>query len=135
MTTIQSMENLKTLQNVVEFLGRWQERTKRDPLVNTFFQLMTVRKMTMAKTVLAKIKRKFDSSIWHQGYLNALDGMVAASLTKGSRSIFINQLKVERSEAFKKKFLQQSKYELHTDFDRGYFSAWADYMHMLKKRG
>ena len=102
--------------------------------MNTFFQLLTVKKMTTAKTVLEKIKRKSDSSMWRRGYLNALDGMVAASLTKGSRNVFINQLRVESGEALRKKFIQQSINELHADFDRGYFTAWADYMHMLKKR-
>ena len=130
----QSLEKLETLHKVVEFLGNWQKRGDGDSLANTFFQLLREGKRTAAKTVLEKIKQKSESSKWRQGYINALEGMVIASETKEDQEVFINQIRIEKSDELRRKFFQQSKNELHSDFDRGFFSAWTDYMQALKQK-
>ena len=129
----QSLEKLETLHKIVEFLGNWQERGNRESLVNTFFQLLREGKRTSAKMILEKIKQKSDSSKWRQGYNNALEGMIVALETKEDREVFINQIRIEKSDELRRKFFKESKNELHSDFDRGFFSAWADYLQALKK--
>lgn len=129
----QILEKTETLQKVIEFLGTWQERGKKETQVNTFFQLLNGGKRTAAKIVLDKIKQKSETSLWHHGYINALEGMFYALETKEDKEFFINQIKLENSEMFRRKFFQQSKNELQTDFDRGYFSAWIDYLQVFKK--
>ena len=133
MATIQGLEKLETLQKVVDFLGSWQERGKRESLVNTFFRLVREGKKSGAKAVLEKIKERSESSMWRQGYINALEGMVVASETKDDRDVFINHVRVESSDELRRKFFQQSRNELHAEFDRGFFAAWAEYMQALKQ--
>ena len=132
MATRQSLEKLETLHKVVEFLGNWQERTKKELLVNTFFKLVTKRRITAAKAVLNKMAQQSEPSLWRLGYINALEGMVVATEASRDLDVFINRVRVENSTGVMKKFIQQSNNYLHGEFDRGYFSAWADYLQTLK---
>lgn len=126
------MERLETLQKVVEFLGSWQERSRKESLVNTFFHQLLEGKKTAAKAALEKIRKSAEPSPWRRGYINALEGIIAASEAKEDRDVFINQLRVEKSDELRRTFLQQSKNNLHADFDRGYFAAWADFIQALR---
>jgi len=36
-------------------------------------------------------------------------------------------------QTYRREFLRQSEHRLHADYDRGFFSAWADYMRILPK--
>ncbi|MFH0749103.1 MAG: hypothetical protein V1915_04215 [Candidatus Bathyarchaeota archaeon] len=131
MAVIQTLAKLDTLQKVVKFLGNWQEQPTRDSLVDSVFQLLLKGKITAAKTVLEKMKQKSESSIWRRGYINALDGMVVASETKDDPSVFINQITLEKCEDLRRNFLQQSRNDRQSEFDKGFFSAWSDYLQML----
>lgn len=132
MTTLQDMEKLATLHKTVEFLEGWQKQAKKESLVDTFFHLVAQEKRSAAKVVLEKIKLKSENSQWRRGYINALEGMITVSETKNDQNVLINQIKTEGSDALRKAFLKHSSNELHSDFDRGFFSAWADYTRTLK---
>ena len=133
----------KVLYEAVNFLNDWKtqtkkkklvntSQTKKKKLVNTFFQLLTQRKKTAARKTLERIKQNGETSQWQGGYINALDGMITASVKSSNRSAFINQINIERCDDLNKMFLKQSENILLTDFDKGYFTAWANYMQMLK---
>jgi len=132
MTTLSEPEvRQEALRKTVEFLNGWQEQSKGRSLVNTFFHLLAQGKKTTAKIVLEKIKRRSELSRWRRGYINALEGMLAAS-EAGDRNVFMNQIRAEKYGEFRKAFLQRSRNDLHDDFDKGFFAAWADRIEALK---
>ena len=133
MTTLQRLERLATLHKTVEFLEGWQEQTKRESLVDTFFSLIAQEKKTTAKVVFEKIKQKSEASQWSNGYINALEGMMSVSIVKNEKNILINQIKAEKSNELKEIFLRHSNNKLHNDFDRGFFAAWVEYMQVIKR--
>ena len=132
MANLQQVEKVATLLKTVGFLEEWQEQAKKESLVGTFFHLVAQEKRATAKVVLEKIKQKSENSQWRKGYINALEGMITVTEAKYDQNVFINQIKTERGAEFRRAFLKQSSNELHSDFDKGFFSAWADYMRVLK---
>ncbi|MFH0897944.1 MAG: hypothetical protein V1850_07875 [Candidatus Bathyarchaeota archaeon] len=126
------MEKLETLHKTVEFLEGWQEQAKKESLVDTFFRLVAQEKKASAKAVLEKIKQKSENSKWRKGYINALEGITVTE-AKNDQNVLINQIKIERRDELRRAFLKHSSNELHSDFDRGFFSAWADYIRVLKR--
>lgn len=132
MTTLQPIEKLATLHRTVEFLEGWQGQAKKESLVNTFFHLIVQEKRNAGKIVLEKIKQKSESSQWRKGYINALEGMINIIETKNDQNVLINQIKAENINDIRKTFLKHCNNELHSDFDKGFFSAWVDYIRTLK---
>jgi len=129
MTTLSETKLRKT----VAFLDKWKKQPRRKSLAGSFFKFLVNNKRTAAERALIKIRQKVQSSPWHRGYINALEGMVAALDTKKNQSLFLHQIKAKNNKGPSKIFLQHSRNELLDDFDRGYFSAWADYMYTLRK--
>lgn len=134
MTTILELEEKqKALHKTVEFLNSWKSHSKRKSLVNIFLHLLAQGQMTDAKRVFDKIRQKIEFSKWRRGYINALEGMIVASVARTGKNAFINQIQAERIAKLRKIFLKQSRNVLHDDFDKGFFAAWADYIRVLKK--
>lgn len=134
----------ETLRKTINFLDQWREQSQREVLkkpkqsereasVNPYFHLLAQWKWAAAKRTLEKIKKTFEPSQWSSGYINALEGMVAALEVKSDRNSFIKQMKIEKCDELRKQFLQQSQNFLHDDFDKGFFVAWVDYTRALKK--
>ena len=132
MATAPPPKRLDSLHKAVAFLESWQEKTKVKTLESNFFSQLIQGKKDGAKVILENIKEKSESSKWRKGYINALEGMIVASETKEDKNIFMNQIMTNKSDYFRKIFLQQSKNDLYSDFDKGFFSAWADYARALK---
>jgi hypothetical protein len=95
-----------------------------------FFQLLKGRKFAEAERVLERIRKKTNETEWNSGYLHALDGIILATKSNDTYAFLTNvnfedekQLKKDRKE-----FLKEYKNKIHTDHDRGFFAAWADYM-------
>jgi hypothetical protein len=107
------------------------------PLLATrFFQLLTQRSITEAERVLEKIEEKVGKSDERgAGYMAALEGALMVLKANNDRYAFI--MKVEPGDKeinkFKNEFLKYSRSEIHTAYDRGYFSAWSEYMRVLSK--
>jgi len=98
--------------------------------VTRFFQLATKRRFAEAERVLERIKLKVQETEWNRGYFQALNGIL---LTKKSNDAyaFLQNLDLNNENELKKyrrEFLKQSRNKIHADYDRGFFSAWADYM-------
>lgn len=95
-----------------------------------FFQLLKGRRFAEAERVLERIREKTNETEWNTGYLHALEGIILAQKSNDSYA-FITNVNFEDEKELKKsrkEFLKEYKNKIHSDFDRGYFAAWADYM-------
>ena len=95
-----------------------------------FFQLLKGRKFAEAERVLERVKENTNSTEWNSGYIHALDGVLLSQKTNDSYA-YVNNVNFEDEKDLKKsrkEFLKEYKNKIHTDFDRGFFAAWADYM-------
>ena len=131
--TLQPMEKLASLNKTVAFLEMWRGQVKKESLVDKFFNLVVQEKKKAANVILDKIKQKSEQSLWRKGYITALEGMAMLIGTKNDQHVYINKIKVERSDEIRKVFLKHSNNELHSDFDKGFFFAWVQYMLVLKR--
>lgn len=106
---------------------------KIQPLVKAYFELLAQRKLSAAEKALNEVRQGVHSTQWLIGYVNALEGMLAASELKNDERLFINKNDSEKAGILGRKFLNQSRNELQAEFDRGFFSAWADYLRSVGK--
>jgi len=104
--------------------------------VTRFFQLVTNRQFAEAERILERLKQKMQMSERNRGYFQALYGMLLAHRNNDDRYAFLSNLNIKDQKelhAYRREFLRQSENRLHADYDRGFFSAWADYMRILPK--
>jgi len=104
--------------------------------VTRFFQLVTTRQFAEAERILERLKQKIQMSERNRGYFQALYGMFLAQRNNDDRYVFLSNLNMKDKKEFqtyRREFLRQSERRLHADYDRGFFSAWADYMRILPK--
>ena len=104
--------------------------------VTRFFQLITDRRFAEAERVLDRLRERMPKTEWTQGYIQALKGMLLTQKSDNDIYAFISTLnfndKKELSK-YRREFLQHTRNKLHADYDRGFFSAWAEYMRVLYK--
>ncbi|MBT8171935.1 hypothetical protein KJN74_03600 [Candidatus Bathyarchaeota archaeon] len=99
-------------------------------LVVRFFEFLKRRRFAKAEDVLQQIRQKTNETEWNRGYLIALDGVLLAQKSNDSYSFLMN-VNFDNEKSLKKsrkEFLKEYKNKIHSDFDRGFFAAWADYM-------
>ena len=106
-------------------------------LVTRYFQLIVGRQFTEAERELERIKQKMQKTEWNRGYFRALYGMYL-SRKNGATDDYAFFSKLDLSDTvalhgYRKEFLDHMRNGLHGDFDRGYFSAWADCMRILTR--
>jgi hypothetical protein len=104
-------------------------------LVTHFFQLIANKKFAGAARELEKIKQKMHKTEWNRGYFRALSGILLSKRNKDNYS-FCSNLDFENIQTLKKyrrEFLGHVRNSLHGDFDRGFFSAWADCMRIISQ--
>jgi ATP/maltotriose-dependent transcriptional regulator MalT len=124
----------------------WKEtrRTWNDmaiPLVmmTRFFQLVSQRKFAEAERVLERITvkmKKRKKREFNRGYLEALSGIILTHRSSGESYEFFSNIDLNDVKAQKKHqkdFKEDAKSRFHADYDRGYFSALADYMRIVIK--
>jgi hypothetical protein len=105
-------------------------------LVTRFFQLIISRQFTEAERELERLKQKMHKTEWNRGYFRALYGMYLSRKTNGDAYAFFPKLDLTDKAAlhsYKREFLDHVGSKLHGDFDRGFFSAWADCMRVLSR--
>jgi hypothetical protein len=103
-------------------------------LVTRYFQLIVKRQFTEATRELERLKQKMHKTEWNRGYFRALYGMYLSRKSSGDAYAFFSKLDLTDKEAlhgYRREFLDHMRNGLHGDFDRGYFSAWADCMRIL----
>lgn len=100
-----------------------------------FFQLLKGRRFAEAERVLERVKQNTNETEWNRGYIHALEGVLLAQKSNDSYA-YIKNVNLDDEKDLKKsrkEFLKEYKNKIHTDFDRGFFAAWADYMLTSKK--
>lgn len=105
-------------------------------LVTRFFQLILNRQFTEAERELARMDEKMQKTEWNRGYSRALHGMFLSRKANGDQYAFFSNINIDDETAlsnYKREFSNHVKNKLHDDFDRGFFSAWADCMRVLRK--
>jgi hypothetical protein len=103
-------------------------------LVTRFFQLLVNRQFTEAERELERLKQKMQKTEWNRGYFRALYGMYLSRKANGDSYAFFSKMDLDDKAAlhsFRREFLDHVRNRLHGDFDRGFFSAWADCMRVL----
>jgi hypothetical protein len=107
--------------------------------ITRLFQLVSERKFAEAERTLERITarmEKSDEKEFNKGYLRALDGIILTSRSGSETDEFFGHLDFNDIGALKryhKDFLKNAKSRFHADYDRGYFSALADYMRVVLK--
>jgi len=105
-------------------------------LVTRFFQLLVNRQFTEAERELEKLKQKMHKTEWNRGYFRALYGMYLSRRNNGDAYAFFPKLDLNDKAAlhsYRREFLEHTRNGLHGEFDRGFFSAWADCMRVLSR--
>jgi hypothetical protein len=105
-------------------------------LVTRYFQLIVARQFTEAERELERIKQKMQKTEWNRGYFRALYGMLLSRRTTNDSYSFFSKLDLTDKPAlhnYRREFLDHTRNGLHGDFDRGFFSAWADCMRILTR--
>jgi len=106
-------------------------------LVTRYFQLLVNRQFTEAGRELERIKQKMHKTEWNRGYFRALYGMLLVRRSNNNDShAFFSKLDLNNKtvlHGYRREFLGHVKNRLHGDFDRGFFSAWADCMRVLSR--
>jgi hypothetical protein len=106
-------------------------------LVTRYFQLLVTRQFAEAQRELERLKQKMHKTEWNRGYFRALYGMLLARRSNNNDSYaFLSKMDLNDKEAlhgYRREFLDHVKNKLHGDFDRGFFSAWADCMRVLSR--
>ena len=105
-------------------------------LVTRYFQLISDRQFTEAERELERLKQKMQKTEWNRGYFRALYGMLLSRRTTSDNYSFFSRLDLTDKPAlhgYRREFLDHTRNGLHGDFDRGFFSAWADCMRVLAR--
>jgi hypothetical protein len=105
-------------------------------LVTRYFQLLVNRQFTEAERELERLKQKMQKTEWNRGYFRALYGMYLSRKNNGDEYALFSKLDLSDKVAlheYRREFLEHMRNGLHGDFDRGYFSAWADCMRILAR--
>jgi hypothetical protein len=105
-------------------------------LVTRYFQLIVNRQFTEATRELERLKQKMHKTEWNRGYFRALYGMYLSRKNNGDAHAFFSKLDLTDKAAlhgYRREFLDHMRNGLHGDFDRGYFSAWADCIRILTR--
>jgi hypothetical protein len=109
-----------------------------DALLNSFFQYILDRKFTEAERCLQEIDEKVrgkDYNDYKRGFMQALKGILIM-LRSNDQNTFLSNLDINDIENLKRyyrEFSSSANDGLNADYDRGYFSALAEYMFFIIK--
>lgn len=104
--------------------------------VTRFFQLVINRQFAEAERILERLKQRVQKTEWNRGYFQALHGIFLAKKSNDDRYAFLSNNNFDSTDKLKnyrREFLKHSRNKLHADYDRGFFSAWTNYMRILMK--
>jgi hypothetical protein len=105
-------------------------------LVTRYFQLIVKRQFTEAERELERLKQKMQKTEYNRGYFRALYGMYLSRKSSSDSYALFSKLDLTDKASihmYRREFLEHAKNGLHSDFDRGYFSAWSDCMRILAR--
>lgn len=106
-------------------------------VVTRFVRRLMERRFAEADRVLEPLRKGAQKNDWEKGYLQALNGMLlAARASDDDRHLFLSNIKSSKKgelQKYRREFLKYAKSGLHADYDRGFFSAWAEYIRVTYK--
>lgn len=105
-------------------------------LVTRYFQLLVNRQFTEAERELERLKQRMQKTEWNRGYFRALYGMFLSRRANGDSYALFSKMDLNDKttlNGFRREFQEHVRSRLHGDFDRGFFSAWADCMRVLSR--
>jgi len=105
-------------------------------LVTRFFQLLVNRQFSEAERELERLKQKMQKTEWNRGYFRALYGMFLSRKANGDSYALFSKMDFKDKTAlnsYRREFQEHVKNKLHGEFDRGFFSAWADCIRVLSR--
>jgi hypothetical protein len=106
-------------------------------LVTRYFQLLVTRQFAEAERELERVKQKMQKTEWNRGYFRALYGMYLSRKNSATDDYaFFSKIDLTDKVSlhnYRKEFLEHMGNGLHGDFDRGFFSAWADCMRIITR--
>lgn len=108
---------------------------KTKPLVNEYFKLIVERNLAAAERTLLEIRKTTKEAEWERGYLNALEGMLVAERSGDTRYVYLSRLDLKnhkKIEEARKTFQMEARNVLEGEFDRGFFSAWSEFLRMVR---
>jgi len=103
-------------------------------MVARFFQLVENRQFAEAERELERIRQRMEENEWNQGYLKALNGILLSTKINDDQYSFLSKINPKDGKnlkEYRREFLKQVNNRLREDYDKGFFSAWADYMRVL----
>jgi len=103
-------------------------RGKARQALKAFLISLSSGRYAEAERALSSLMKRLEKKgEWGQGYLQALRGMLDARRT-GDKQALLLSLDEEASELrrLRKEFREHTRAKGHTDYDRGFFSAWRD---------
>ncbi len=104
-------------------------------VIHRFFPRLKKRKWRKAKRFLKRVVGKDIEDAWIKGYVQALRGMIVTLRVDHSPPqpfIFkLSSYHEDQLEGAREEFIKLSEKPLYTEFDGGYFQAWADYTYYL----
>ena len=95
---------------------------------------MAKRQFAEAERILERIKLKAERTERSRGYLQALQGILLSNRSNNDHYAFLSNISLNDKSAIEKHrrdFLKQTRDSLHAEYDRGFFTAWADFTKIL----
>jgi len=105
-------------------------------LVTRFFQLVTNRQFAEAERELERLSKNVKKNEFNRGFLKALNGMILAYRLNEDQYVFLSNANLKDKRElikYRREFSKHQKSRVHSDFDRGFFKAWTEYMRVLIK--
>jgi hypothetical protein len=99
-----------------------------------FLKLVAERRFAEAERVLERSRKRARKNEWNRGYFEALSGILLAQKSNDDRYLFlpsINPTDEKELKNYRRDFQEHIKNVVHADYDRGFFSAWSDYVKVL----
>ena len=138
MSTTNLNKELKELMDFEKAVG-WHRKYAGMPrlvFLTQFFLLVGKRRFAEAERVLERLKLRVQRTERDRGYFQALNGILIAKKSNDDQYAFLSNVNPNNEnelKSYRREFLKSSRNGLHADYDRGFFSAWADYMRILIK--
>ena len=105
-------------------------------LVTQYFQLVAKRQFAEAERIYERLKLKTEKTERNRGYIQALHGILLSNKSNNDQYTFLSNISLNDKttlEKHRREFLKHTRNSLHAEYDRGFFSAWADFTRVLLK--
>lgn len=131
----------KTQEDTLAFFGAISERKLSDAErmlgaieLGLVFYKNQIDNNSQKNRKIGSTKRIENSSDYIVGYIKALEGILAASRASDERAFMNrNSQDLDILQSYRRKFAEFKDDELHSVFDRGFMSAWLDFVNYRTK--